>query len=334
MNQNQPEKIDPPYIASMVREAEKRIRPHLRHTYLEHSLPLSELTGADVYCKLENLQHTGSFKLRGALNKVLSLSEEEIERGVITASTGNHGAAVAYALSRLNHSATIYVPRNTPRGKTAAIERLGGIIKYHGTDNADTEIFAREEAGKTGSVYISPYNDPLVIAGQGTMAVELEEDIGRFDALFAAVGGGGLISGMAGFIKERRPEVTVVGCSPQNSAVMARSVEKGRILQVPSRPTISEGTAGGLEAGAITFHLCQKLVDQFITVSEDEIREALLSFIRDHHMLIEGAAAVPVAALLKNREQFRGKRVAIIICGSNIGPEMLSELFLQHKREE
>lgn len=322
-------KFEPEDLAAEVTKAESRIRPHIRHTFLEYSPTLSELTGAEVYCKLENLQYTGSFKLRGALNKILSLPEEQIDRGVVTASTGNHGAAVAYALAILTRSGIIFVPENTPEWKVEAIERLGGKIRYHGTDNADTEVFARKEAGKQGMTYISPYNDPMVIAGQGTIAVELEEDIDWFDALFAAVGGGGLISGMAGFIKSRRPEVTIIGCSPSNSQVMARSVEAGEILDIPSLPTISEGTAGGLEPDCITFELCRQLVDEFFAVSEEEIRKSLLSFINNHHLLIEGAAAVPIAALLKNRERFRGQRVIVIICGANISLTALSDLLRQ-----
>jgi threonine dehydratase len=322
-------KFEPEDVAAEVMKAETRIRPHIRHTFLDYSPTLSELTGAEVYCKLENLQYTGSFKLRGALNKILSLSEEQIDVGVVTASTGNHAAAVAYCLAGLNRSGIIFMPENTPEVKVEAIKRLGGKIRYHGTDNADTEIFARREAGKHGMTYISPYNDPMVIAGQGTIGLELEEDVDSFDALFAAVGGGGLISGIAGFIKSRRPDTAIIGCSPLNSQVMARSVEAGKVLDIPSLPTISEGTTGGLEPGCITFELCRQLVDEFVTVSEEEIKKSLLSFIQNHNLLIEGAAAVPVAALLKVSERFRGQRVVVIICGANISLATLSDLLRQ-----
>jgi threonine dehydratase len=196
----------------------------------------------------------------------------------------------------------------------------------HGHDPAETEIHARAYAADERLCFVSPYNDPLIIGGQGTIGVELERQLESFDAVFVALGGGGLISGIAGYLKSVRPEVRVVACSPQNSAVMMRSVEAGKILELPSAPTLSDGTAGGVEPGAITFELCRELVDDYVAVTEDEIAESLRVFLRTHPMLIEGAAAVAVAALLRASEKFVGKDVVILLCGANIGPETLKDV--------
>ncbi len=313
-------------VAKEVLSAEKRIRPHVRLTFLEHSAHFSKLAGAEVYFKLENLQHTGSFKVRGAMNKILSLTMEQMARGVVTASTGNHGLAVTFALRNLGASGTIFVPENASPNKVGAIRRLGAEIRTAGRDPVEAESHARSHAAGCGAVYVPPYNDPLVVGGQGTIAYELEQQLDDFDALFVSLGGGGLISGIAGYIKSVRPAVEVIGCSPENSRVMIESVRAGRILEMPSLPTISDGTAGGVERDSITFELCRSLVDRYVTVSEDEIRESMRLFMRSHHMLIEGAAAVAVASLGKVRRDYRGKKVVVVICGANIDLDTLKSV--------
>jgi threonine dehydratase len=310
-------------LPDQIRRAEARIRPHIRETLLAQSPQLGRQGGAAVFCKLENLQHTGSFKVRGALNKLISMTPELLARGVVTASTGNHGAAVAFGLNRLDGSGVIFAPKNASPDKLAAIERLGTEVHFHGDDNADTEVFAREYARQRGMTYISPYNDPEVIAGQGTIAVELARQLEKIDAVFVALGGGGLIAGIASYLKSIHPQVQVVGCSPENSQVMIQSIRAGRILDLPSQPTLSDGTAGGLEPGAITFELCRELVDEYRSVTEEEIQHALIEFMQTEHMLIEGAAAVPIAAYLKTRGAWAGRQVVIIICGANISLDTL-----------
>ena len=310
-------------IAKEVIAAEKRIRPYVRETILEYSPYYSNLVDADVHFKLENLQHTGSFKLRGAMNKMLSLSRAQRERGVVTASTGNHGAAVAYGLGRLGARGIVFVPQNASAGKVQAIERLGAEVRHFGHDTADTETHARNFADQNGLTYISPYNDFQVIGGQGTIAVELVKHLNKIDSVFVALGGGGLISGIAGFLKSVHPDVEVIGCSPQNSQVMIRSVDAGKILELPSLPTISDGTAGGIEPGAVTFDLCRELIDDYETVTEEEIKASLKNFLQIQHMLIEGSAAVAVAAMVKRYNRLAGKSVVGIICGANISVEML-----------
>jgi threonine dehydratase len=313
-------------VLKEVLSAEERIQPHIRETILEHSPVLSERGGAQVYCKLDNLQHTGSFKARGALNKVLSLTEEQRACGVVTASTGNHGAAVAYSLGKLNASGIVFVPEIADPSKVEAIKRLGAEVRFHGQDSAEAEVFAREYADERGMAYISPYNDPQVIGGQGTLGVELARQLEDIDAVFVALGGGGLISGIAAYLKSKQPDVRMIGCSPENSQVMIQSVKAGDILDLPSLPTLSDGTAGGIEPGAITFELCRTLVDDYVTVSEDEIAASLLLYMDAHHMLIEGAAAVPIAAYLKTCEQYACQNVVIVICGANIGLETLRQV--------
>lgn len=313
-------------VLQEVLRAEERIRPHIRRTILEYSPFLSELGGANVYCKLENLQHTGSFKTRGAMSKLLSLTAEERARGVVTASTGNHGAALAYSLSQLNARGIVFVPHHADSSKVQAIERLGAEVRHFGQDCAQAEVHAGQYAEQKRMVYVSPYNDPQVIGGQGTIGLELASQLDHIDAIYVALGGGGMISGIAGYLKSVRPGVQVIGCSPQNSQVMIQSVKAGAILDLPSLPTLSDGTAGGIEPGAITFDLCRTLVDDYVTVTEDEIRASLRSFVETHHMLIEGAAAVAIAAYLKTRERFVGGNIVIVICGANISLETLTEV--------
>ena len=313
-------------VAKEVLLAESRIRPHVRQTILEHSHYFSQLGPAAVYCKLENLQHTGSFKVRGAMNKLLSLSAEELARGVVTASTGNHGAAVAFSLNKLGASGIVFLPNNVEKNKVKLIERLGAEVRYFAEDNADTECFAREFAEQRGMTYISPYNDPQVVGGQGTIGIELIRQLDAIEAVFVSLGGGGLISGIAGYLKFIHPHVQIIGCSPKNSQVMIQSLNAGKILDTPSLPTLSDATAGGLESDAITFELCQAFVDEYMTVTEDEIKKSLRQFIQTHQMLIEGSAAVAIASYLKMRERFAEKNIVIIICGANISLDTLKRI--------
>jgi len=310
-------------IAQETIAAEKRIRPHIRETLLEYSPYYSALAGAEIYFKLENLQFTGSFKVRGAMNKVLSLTAAERKRGVVTASTGNHGAATAFSLAKLAAGGIVFVPESASAVKVQAIERLGAEVRRYGDDSAVTEAYARRYARDNGLTYVPPYNDPQVIGGQGTIAVELSRQLERIDAVFVALGGGGLISGIAGYLKSIHPDVAIIGCSPQNSQVMIQSVRAGKILDLPSRPTLSDGTAGGVEPGSITFDLCRSLVDEFEVVTEDEIRQSLRQFMQIHHMMIEGSAAVALAACLKQGARFAGKNVVVVLCGANISLETL-----------
>jgi len=313
-------------IAAEVIAAETVIRPYVRQTYLDYSPFYSRMTGAEVYFKLENLQHTGSFKLRGAMNKLLSLTAEEKGRGVVTASTGNHGAAFAFGLGKVKGAGLVFVPEKASPTKVAAIERLGAEVCHIGSDSGETEAHARLYAEKNKMTHLPPYNDIKVIGGQGTIAFELTNQLDQIDAVYVALGGGGMISGIAAYLKSKNPDVQIIGCSPKNSQVMIQSVKAGRILDLPSLPTLSDGTAGGVEPGSITLELCREFVDDYLTVTESEIRESLREFMRAQHMLIEGSAAVAVAACKKQADRFTGKNVVVIICGGNISLETLKEI--------
>lgn len=298
--------------------AAQRIAPYVRETPLDPSPFFSEMTGANVYMKLENLQHTCSFKLRGAFNKLLTMTDEQKEAGCVTASSGNHGAATAYALSALGLKGVIFVPEQTSSTKLDAIRRSGGDVRLFGIDGVDTELHARQYADENGLTYISPYNDTAVIAGQGTIGVELARQLVRIDLVYVAVGGGGLISGVGSFLKSVNPSISIIACQPENSAVMTRSVEAGEILDMPSEATLSDGTAGGIEPAAITFDICRDVVDRYITVSEEQIADAMRGFIDSHHQLLEGAAGVAIAGLMADAGEIDDRNAVIIVCGGNI----------------
>jgi len=314
-------------IQKEVIEAYERIKPHVRETILERSVFYSQKGNANIYLKLENLQHTGSFKVRGAMNKILSLSKEELGRGVVTASTGNHGAAVAFSLSKLGAKGTVFVSPKASSSKIDAIKRLGAEVREFGDDPIEAENYARKYAEENGLTYIPPYNDPKTIGGQGTIGAELLKQLDDIDAVIISVGGGGLISGIAGYLKSVKPNIKIIGCSPENSKVMIQSIEMGKLVgDLPSLPTLSDGTAGGIEDGSITFETCQKFVDEYVTVSEDEIKQNLIQFMDTHHMQIEGAAAVTIAAYLQIHKRYVGKNIVLILCGANIGVETLKEV--------
>ena len=313
-------------IKDQVLKAEKRIRKYVRETPLDHSPYLSKLSNANVYLKLENLQLTGSFKARGALNKILSLSKEQREKGITTASTGNHALAVANALKMIGGKGTIYLPSNAAKTKVEALGYYNIQLKFHGNSCDEAEIFARKVANKKGLTFISPYNDPQVIGGQGTIGVELYKQLKDIDCLFLSIGGGGLVSGIAGYLKAMKPEVKIIGCWAESSPVMYECIKAGKIIPVSEKETLSDGAAGGIEPGSITFEPTRKLVDDYILVTEDEIKKAIKLILEKHHLVIEGAAGVAVASYLKQKEKYKAKNVAILICGGNISVEKLTHI--------
>ena len=316
-------------ILSEVLAAEGRIRSHVRETPLELSPYLSAEADAEVYLKLESHQITGSFKLRGAMNKCLSLSKGDRSRPVVTASSGNHAVAVAYALKELGGTGIIYLPSTVSRAKVEALEPYGpyGVeLRFVGSDSVEGELEAKRVSREEGLLYISPYSDPQVIGGQGTIAVEIERQLERFDAVFVPVGGGGLISGIAGYFKARSPSVRIVGCQPRASRVMYESLAAGRILDLPSERTLADGTAGGVDPDAITFPICQRDVDEMVLVSEDEIARAMRLAIEKHCMLIEGAAALSIASFLQKRSAYRGQTVVLVVSGKKVSLETLKTL--------
>eukprot|EP01080_Neovahlkampfia_damariscottae_P007474 gene7474-11798_t len=280
-----------------------------------------------VFLKLENVQHTGSFKLRGATSKILSLPENVKE--VYTASTGNHGLGVSFASNKLNIKASIYCPKTLVSTKRFGIESLGGIVvdKFDGC--LDAELNARKDAENQKIPYISPYNDIDVMIGQGTIGKEIVEqmDNEELDAIFVSVGGGGLIGGIASYLKEKMNKCKVYGVQPKNSQVMYKSIVEGKILQnVEEFETISDGTAGGLENDCVSFGYCQKFVDEWILVSEDEIKRAMYMIAEKEKFIIEGSAAMAFAGYLKSNQ--KGK-VAVVLCGKNISIDKFQTCFLK-----
>jgi threonine dehydratase len=312
-------------VAAEVRAAEGRARPYLLTTPAVPSVGLTAEVGSAVVLKCENLQHTGSFKARGALSRTLALSPDELGRGIVTASTGNHGAAVAYAARIVQADALVIVPDTANPSKLAAIERLGARIEVIGSDSVESELGARELATQRGLTYVSPYNDPQVIGGQGTLGLELLDQVPDLATIYVAVGGGGLASGVASIIKALSRSVRIIGCSPAASAVMYHSLEAGEILDLPSEPTLSDGTAGGVEQGAITFDILAEVLDDFVTVEEEAIREAFIELIEVEHMLVEGSAAMAYAACKSHAGAVDGT-TAVILCGGNVGVDKLQAI--------
>ena len=303
-----------------------RSKNYIRKTPLDHSPSLSELINGEVYLKLENVQKTGSFKFRGAISKITSLNSDQRNKGVVTASTGNHGTAVSLAMKILDVNGKIVVPKNIARNKLENIKKLGGIVEFYGKDCIESEFRAQEISKESGSAYISPYNDPDIVAGQGTIAVELDNQLNNIDEVIVSVGGGGLISGIGGYLKQVQPKVQMVACSPKNSCVMYESLNAGRILDLPSKQTLSDSTAGGVEEGSITFDICKEIIDNFVLVTEKDIASGIRTAINDDHQLIEGSAGAAIAALFKRKKTLIGKRVVIIICGGNINSNTLHKV--------
>ena len=306
--------------------AHERVRSIVLETPVVSSSHPSPYVSPLVKFKLENEQHTGSFKFRGATNALSMLAPELARAGVLTSSTGNHGLAVATAARTLGIRAEVYVSTQVSEKKLVTIRNCGAEVQVVGSNPLDAELAARATARETGRAYISPYNDPNVIAGQGTVAVELNHQLEKIDAVFVAVGGGGLIGGIGAYLKAVSPHTQIIGCWPENSPALCECLRQGRIVEVPESPTLSESTAGGVEPGSITFELGQQVIDRTILVSEAEILRAMRQ-LRDHEgWLVEGAAGVAFAAFLKHAEDFKDRTAVIILCGGNLSPGVLQQL--------
>ena len=299
------------------------IKNYIEKTPLKHSERLSKETNSNIFLKLENLQKTGSFKARGALNKILNINSTE---KVVAASSGNHGAAVSYALSKKNMIGTIYVPKNVKKSKVKNIESFGSKVIKFGDDCLDAENEAIRLCKENNLTFVSPYNDYDIISGQGTIGVEILEQNSNIDTVFITVGGGGLISGISSYIKSINPDIKVIGCSPINSSIMINSIKEGKIVNTESKDTLSDGSAGGVEEGSITFNMCKELIDDFCLVSEEEIALQIKNALNIDKMTIEGSAAVAIASAIKMKSYIENKNVAIIICGGNIGSDTLNKI--------
>lgn len=313
-------------VKNSVIDAKAKIGHYIKPTPLIYSHSLSLLTKVNVYLKLENIQPTGSFKVRGAFNKILSLSSKEKNAGVIAASTGNHGAAVAYACYQLQVEATVFVPKNASPAKVNNIKSYGADVKFFGNECGETEKHARAYAEQHEKIYISPYNDFAVIAGQGTIGYELLQQLEDINAIFASVGGAGLISGIGGYVKAMNKKIEIVGCLPENSPAMLECIKADKMLELDCRPTLSDATAGNSDLDTITFELSKQFVDTWFLVCEAEIKSAIYYMIELEHMIVEGSVGVSIASLIKQQEKFKGKNVVIIISGANISVDTLRKV--------
>ena len=290
-------------------------------TPLTLSTALSESLGCRVHLKCEHLQSTGSFKYRGAANKIRVLDAASRARGVVTASSGNHGQALALAGRVAGTSVTVYVASSASPAKMSAIKAYGAELIVLDIDPLQVELFARAEAERSGRTFVSPYNDLDVVAGQGTIGVELLEQLPEMDAVFVAVGGGGLASGIGTALKAARPEIQVIGCWPEVAQSLKRNLEEGRIFDVAEEATISDGTAGNVEPGSVTFEICQRVLDARVAVSEVEINRAMREVAEAEHWIVEGAAGVAMAGVRAMASEVAGKNVVVILCGRNVGLE-------------
>lgn len=301
----------------------ENIKHYIVKTPLTYSERLSNEINSNIFLKLENLQKTGSFKARGALNKILNINNS---KDVVAASSGNHGAAVSYALSKKNMHGTIYVPENVKKSKVKNIESYGSKVVKFGDDCLDAENEAIRVSKENNLTFVSPYNDLDIVSGQGTIGVEILNDNNEIDVVFITVGGGGLISGVGSYLKSINPSIKVIGCSPVNSSIMINSIKKGKIINTESKDTLSDGSAGGVEEGSITFDICNELIDDYCLVSEDEISLQIKNSLNIDKMLIEGSAAVAIASAIKMKSQLVDKNVVIVICGGNIGSDTLKKI--------
>ncbi|XP_077992914.1 L-threonine ammonia-lyase-like [Glandiceps talaboti] len=313
-----------------ISEAYNQISSYIRKTPLEASPVLSERTGARVFLKLESEQVTGAFKARGASNKLTKLCNKDDgqvkDKHVITASSGNHGTACAYIGSKFGYKVTVYTPVTLTEAKETLLKRHGADIIKYGTDCVVTETEARKVAQEIGVEFISPYNDVDIICGQGTIGLEIYEDLSEVDAVFVPVGGGGLISGIATYLKAVKPSIQIIGVQPERNHVMEMSIKAGKILDIDGDDTICDGTAGGVEENAITFDICKSYVDKWVLVSEEDISKGVYFMIEHHHKIIETAAALSIGALLKTAEEYKNLNVVLIMCGANIAMDRLKEI--------
>jgi len=313
-------------VPQLVRDAHERCEEYLSPTPLEYSRFLSEQIDGEVWLKLDLMQRTSSFKFRGAINKILSLSDGELEQGIVSASTGNYALAVAEAAGIRGHRATIYVAKDIESSRLELLRAHGLDLVIHGTHAWDAEEEARRVATVEDKIYVSPYNDPIVVGGQGTCGYEISQQCPDLDAAFFACGAGGLLTGSGGWLKSHNPEIEVVGVSPENSPVMYESMRANEMVEMETYPTLADTCAGNVDRDSITLELCQQYVNEILLVSEKEIEASIRMLFEQHRLVVEGSAALSVGGLLKRKEQFQGKKVVAAVCGRNIGLDLFKRI--------
>ncbi|MDB2261946.1 threonine ammonia-lyase [Halorubrum ezzemoulense] len=301
-----------------IREARERVSGVARHTPLERSRSFSEMSGADLHLKLENFQRTGAFKIRGAMNRIQTLSEAEREAGVVTASAGNHAQGVALAASRVGVDATVVMPKFAPVSKVKATRGYGASVRLEGVDYDEAQAYAHRLEREEDRTYVHAFDDPVVMAGQGTLGLEIVDDCPDLDTVVVPIGGGGLISGVAVAIKEQLPDVRVVGVQAEGAASAAKSLEAGEVTEIDSVDTIADGIATR-SVGEETLEVMAEYVDEVVTVDDREIALALTLLLERAKTLVEGAGAVALAAVLSEAFEYDdGETVVAALCGGNI----------------
>jgi len=309
-------------LALAIHEASENRASEMLRTPLQLSVGLSRLFDANVLLKCEHLQTTGSFKYRGASNKMRLLPRDRREAGVITASSGNHGQAVALAGRHAGVPVMVYASSKAAPTKLAAIRAHGAELRLIDGGGLEAELAAGAEAARTGRLFVSPYNDLDVIAGQGTIGLEIIENARHVDAVFLSVGGGGLASGIGVALNVYAPHAKLIGCWPTNSPALLRAIEAGEIHSVEESDTISDGTAGGIEPGSVTLEICARVIHRRVEVQELLIKEAMWALAEHDHWMVEGAAGVALAGLSSLRKDMKGKTVVVVLCGRNISAEI------------
>jgi threonine dehydratase len=310
---------------SDIQEAREKITGSVHKTPLKHSTTFSRMTGGEVHLKLENLQRTGSFKVRGALNKILSLSQEERSKGVIAASAGNHAQGVALASTTIGIKSVIVMPRDAAHAKVEATQGYGAEVVLEGDDYDAAYQKARELQEQHGYTFVHAYDDPAIIAGQGTVGLEIHEDLGDVDTVLVAIGGGGLISGVAVALKALGPNVRVVGVEAEGAASTFMAHKAGKRVLLDSARTIADGIATRI-VGERTFELIEEHVDEIVTVSDREIARAILMLLERGKTVVEGAGAAPVAALLAGKVDVEGQKTVAVLSGGNIDITLMGEI--------
>lgn len=317
-----------PVTIADIWEAYKLLKPRLHHTPLTASRTLRDITGAAIYLKAENMQRSGSFKVRGASYKLSRLSEEEYSRGVITASAGNHAQGVAIAAAQYNIPCTIVMPETAPLAKVTATQGYGAEVVLHGFTYDDAYQYCLELQQESGATFIHAFDDPDIIAGQGTLGLEMLSDLPDADALVVPIGGGGLIAGIAIAARALRPNIKIIGVQAAGAAGCRVSLDAGELRALPSITTIADGIAVK-RPGALTFPIIQHLVDDVVLVNDETIISAVLLLMERSKMLVEGAGAAGVAAMLSGAIKLEGKKVLVPLTGGNIDINLVGR-FIEH----
>ena len=304
-------------------DAYETIKGDILQTPLEYSPVLSEITGARVFLKMEHLQVSGSFKIRGVLNKIRSLDDDSLSQTLVAASTGNHASAFAYASEKFGFQGELFMPQNVSKAKSDAIKHYNLKTHFSGVNSVSTELNASEYAKENGYILVHPYNDVDIITGQGTLGVEIEAQLPEVDCVIAPIGGGGLISGLCSYFSES--SVKVIGCQPENASEMYHSLELGEIVAPFTTSTIADATAGGVEKDSLTYDICKSTLDSIALVTENDIEEAIYFVLKHHHTLVEPGAALPVATLMKD-DSYKDKNVVLVLTGKKICNQLLTKI--------